>query len=360
MTSAAEGPPPQESPPVPSIRQRVAKRGGEVSERFGLVLAWILVIAVFSALQPDTFATTNNLKTILSTQAIPLFMALGLVPALAAREYDLSVGGVMGLSLVLVGYLNVTEHWPVGAAVAVALASGIAVGSINAFCIIVLEIESLVVTLGMGTLLAGAALGISSLPVSGVSQSLVNVSTHELGGVELVFFYGLILTAVLWYVLSHTPLGRYLYFVGEGRNVARLSGIRVDTIRAGALIASSTVCAVAGVLQAGLIGGADPTIGPTLVLPAFAAAFLGATAIIPGRFNAWGTFVAVYFLATGIVGLQLLGLSGWIEQVFYGAALILAVAVSRIGTLRGKRHGLRRRSRPAPGIPSSTEGVVSS
>jgi len=196
----------------------------------------------------------------------------------------------------------------------------------------------------MGTLLAGAALGISSLPVSGVSQTLVDVSTHEVAGVQLVFYYGLILTAVLGYVLFHTPLGRYLYFVGEGRSVARLSGIRVNAIRAGALIASSTVCAVAGVLQAGLIGGADPTIGPTLVLPAFAAAFLGATTIIPGRFNAWGTFVAVYFLATGIVGLQLLGLSGWIEQVFYGAALILAVALSRLGKLRGLRWRRLRRS----------------
>ena len=344
MSSTAEVPPAHEQTADQHDQQRLPKRAAALSERFGLVLVWIVVIVVFSALRPDTFATTNNLKTILSTQAIPLFMALGLVPALAAREFDLSVGGVMGLSLVLVGHLNVTEHWAIGPAVAVAVGAGIVVGAINAFCIIVLEIDSIVVTLGMGTLLAGAALGISSLPVSGVSQTLVDVSTHEVAGVQLVFYYGLLLTAVLGYVLFHTPLGRYLYFVGEGRSVARLSGIRVNAIRAGALIASSTVCAVAGVLQAGLIGGADPTIGPTLVLPAFAAAFLGATTIIPGRFNAWGTFVAVYFLATGIVGLQLLGLSGWIEQVFYGGALILAVALSRVGKLRGVRWGRFRRS----------------
>jgi ribose transport system permease protein len=354
MTSATQVPPAKGSEGSSSGRRAIRSRSSDLTHRFGLVLVWIVVIIVFSVLRPDTFATANNFKTILSTQAIPLFMALGLVPALAASEYDLSVGGVMGLSLVLVGYLNVTLHWAIGAAVAVALASGVVVGAINAFFIIVLEIESLVVTLGMGTLLAGAALGIQSLPVSGVSQSLVDVSTHEIAGIELVFYYGLIVTAVLWYVLSYTPVGRYLYFVGEGRNVARLSGIRVDAIRAGALIASSTVCAVAGVLQAGLIGGADPTIGPTLVLPAFAAAFLGATAIIPGRFNAWGVFVAVYFLATGIVGLQLLGLSGWIEQVFYGAALVLAVAVSRIINGRGRHRLFRRRSRGIPNIPTAT------
>jgi ribose transport system permease protein len=80
------------------------------------------------------------------------------------------------------------------------------------------------------------------------------------------------------------------------------------------------------------------------MLPAFAAAFLGATAISPGRFNPWGTFIAVYFLASGIVGLQLIGLSGWIEQVFYGAALILAVAASRLASRRDRPTWLSRAS----------------
>jgi ribose transport system permease protein len=303
---------------------------GQLAPRFGLLGVWLVVIVVFSIARPDTFLTTQNFETIFSTQAIPFIVALGLVPALTAGEYDLSVGGVMGLALVLVGYLNVEQGWSIGTAVAVAVTAGVVVGLVNAFFIVAVGIESLIVTLGMGTLLAGAALGISSLPVSGVSDGLVEISRTQLFGIQLVFYYGLALCTLLWYVLSHTPLGRYLYFVGEGRSVARLSGIRVDSIRVGALVAGSTIAAVAGVLQAGLLGGADPTIGPTMLLPAFAAAFLGATAIVPGRFNAWGTFVAVYFLATGIVGLQLLGLSGWIESVFYGSALILAVAASRL------------------------------
>ena len=324
----------------------------ELAPRLGLVGVWIIVIAVFALLRPDTFFTTQNLQTTLSTQAVPLMIALALTPGLAAGEYDLSVGGVMGLSLVLVGFLNVEQGWPIGTAVLVALAAGIAVGAINAFFIVAIGIESLVVTLGMGTLLAGVALGVQSLPVSGVSESLVEVSRTNLFGVQLVFYYGLALVLALWYVLSHTPLGRYIYFVGEGRTVARLSGIRVDAIRAGSLIAGSTISAAAGVFQAGLIGGADPTIGPTLLLPAFAAAFLGATAIVPGRFNPWGTFIAVYFLATGIVGLQLIGLSGWIEQVFYGAALILAVAASRLASKRDRPAWLSRKARIRPNAPT--------
>jgi ribose transport system permease protein len=330
----------------------------ELAPRLGLVGVWIIVIAVFALLRPDTFFTTQNLQTTLSTQAVPLMVALALIPGLAAGEYDLSVGGVMGLSLVLVGFLNVEQGWALLPAVLVALAAGIAVGAINAFFIVAIGIESLVVTLGMGTLLAGVALGIQSLPVSGVSESLVDVSRTNLFGIQLVFFYGLALVLVLWYVLSHTPLGRYLYFVGEGRNVARLSGIRVDAIRAGSLIAGSTISAAAGVFQAGLIGGADPTIGPTLLLPAFAAAFLGATAIVPGRFNPWGTFIAVYFLATGIVGLQLIGLSGWIEQVFYGAALILAVAASRLASKRDRPAWLNRTARIRPNTPAKGDSAA--
>jgi ribose transport system permease protein len=316
----------------------------DFGQRYALLLAWAAVIVVFGLLRPDTFMTTQNFQTIFSTQAIPLIVALGLVVSLTAGEYDLSAGSTMGFSLILVGYLNAEQGWPIGVALIVALLAAVLVGTINAFCIVWLGIDSIVATLGMGTFLAGMALAVSSLPISGVSAALTDASRHELFGLQMVFFYAVIVAAVLWYVLSYTPLGRYLFFVGANRNVARLSGIRVDLIRAGALIACSTIAGLAGILQAGLLGGADPTVGQSLLLPAFAAAYLGSTAILPGRFNAWGTFVGVYFLATGIVGLQLMGLSGWIEQVFYGAALVLAVALSRVETLRQAKSRLRRKA----------------
>jgi ribose transport system permease protein len=149
-------------------------------------------------------------------------------------------------------------------------------------------------------------------------------------GLPLAFFYGLALTVIIWYVFSYTPLGRYIYFVGVGSDMARLSGVPVNAVRAGSLIAGSFLAALAGVVLAGTIGAADPNVGSSFLLPAFAAVFLGSTAIQPGRFNPWGTFVAVYFLVTGITGLQLVGLSGWIEDVFYGGSLVIAVALSRL------------------------------
>jgi ribose transport system permease protein len=302
--------------------------------RFGILLVWLAIIVVFSALRPATFATTGNLQTILGSQAVLLIIALGLIFPLAAGEFDVSVSGTAGLSLTLVGWLNVIHGVPIGWCVLVALASGLLVGAVNAFFVVAARVESFIATLGMGTALAGVSLGINSQSTGGISQGFVNLSHRTLLGVPLAFYFGLGLCVVVWYLFAHTPLGRYLYFVGAGREVAQLSGINVDRTRATTFLVSGFVAALAGVILASWLGASDPNVSSTYLLPAFAAAFLGSTAIVPGRFNAWGTFVAVYFLVTGITGLELLGLAGWIEQVFYGASLVLAVAIARLGERR--------------------------
>jgi len=186
----------------------------------------------------------------------------------------------------------------------------------------------------MGTLLLGAAVGIDPVSTGGVSQLLVNATHTNILGLPLAFYYGVLLTVVAWYIFSYTPVGRYAYFVGAGRSVARLSGIPVNRIRAGSFIVAGFLSALAGVVLAGWVGASDPSVGGTYLLPAFAAAFLGSSVLKPGHFNPWGTFIAVYFLVTGVVGLELLGLASWIDQVFYGGSLILAVAISRLATRR--------------------------
>lgn len=306
--------------------------------RFGVVFAWLLTIAIFSILRPDTFFRFATAETIAGSQAVLLIIALGLLLPLSAGEFDLSVAGVTGLSLVLIGWLNVIHGWPIGAAIAVALGAGLTVGTVNAFFVVKLGVNSFITTLGAGTILTGVMLGTNTKSTGGISQNLVDAVHTRFLGFPLAFFYGLTLTIVIWYVMSHTPLGRYLYFVGGGRDVARLSGLKVDGIRAGALLASSLIAALAGVVLAGWLGASDVNAANSYLLSSFAAAFLGASVIQPGRFNAWGTLVAVYFLVTGITGLELLGLAGWIEFIFYGSSLILAVALSRTISLpRGAR-----------------------
>ena len=198
-----------------------------------------------------------------------------------------------------------------------------------------------VVTLGMGTLLQGVVLWISnSEPVSGISSDLVTwVVGASVPGIPVEFYYGLGLAIALWYLFERTPLGRRMLFVGRNREVARLTGIRVNYVRWGALTATGLISAFAGVLYAGTTGAADATSGLSYLLPAWAAAFLGATTIIPGQFNPWGALIAVYFLVTGINGLAILGVQTFVQSLFYGGALIIAVTLSQLARRRAARQG---------------------
>ena len=312
-----------------------AVAGPLLSDRYALIWAWIGVIILFSLLRPDTFATSANASSILSSQGVLVVVSLAVVLPLIVGEFDLSVGAVLGLAAITVAVLNVNAGVPIWIAALAGLATGVVVGSLNAFFIVVVGVDGLITTLGIGTLATGIGFALSDyVIVTGVDDALVNVVSDEVFGLPLSFYYGILLAAVMWFVLRYTPVGQHLLFVGRAREVARLSGLRVNRMRFGALVASGLISAFAGLLLAGTVGGADPTAGASFLLPAYSAAFLGATTINPGRFNPWGTVIAVYFLVTGISGLQLLGLSDWIQQVFYGASLVLAVTLSRLAELR--------------------------
>jgi ribose transport system permease protein len=304
----------------------------DVVQRVALPVAWLLLIAGFGIANPGVFLTAATFQTMLGSQAVLLVLTLALIVPLTAGDYDLSVAGVLTLSAMMVAILNVQHGWPIWAAIVAALAMGLLVGLVNGLIMVFFGIESLIVTLGMGTLLTGITLWASdSATISGISQGLVDyVIVKRFAGISLAFYYAIALCAILWWVLEYTSIGRRLLFVGRGRSVSKLSGVRVGRVRVGALMGSAVLAALAGVLYAGTSGGADPSSGSSLLLPAFAAAFLGATSIMPGRFNPWGTAIAVYFLVTGITGLQLMGVQSYVQQLFYGGALLVAVALSQL------------------------------
>jgi ribose transport system permease protein len=304
----------------------------DLVQRVALPVAWLLLIVGFGIANPGVFLTAATFQTMLGSQAVLLVLTLALIVPLTAGDYDLSVAGVLTLSAMMVAILNVQHGWPIWAAIVAALVMGLVVGLINGLIMVFFGIESLIVTLGMGTLLTGITLWASdSATISGISQTLVDyVIVKRFAGISLAFFYAIALCALLWWVLEYTSVGRRLLFVGRGRSVSKLSGVRVGRVRVGALMGSAALAALAGVLYAGTSGGADPSSGSTLLLPAFAAAFLGATSIMPGRFNPWGTAIAVYFLVTGITGLQLMGVQSYVQQLFYGGALLVAVALSQL------------------------------
>jgi ribose transport system permease protein len=307
-------------------------------ERFALVLVWATTIAVFGALRPESFLTWSNFSTILGSQAVVVIITLGLIIPLTAGDYDLSIASCLTLAGTVLAVLNVRHGVSILGAILAALAVGAAVGFVNGFFVIYFRINSLIVTLGIGTFIHGITLWLGDQQtISGVSEGLVTaVIVTRLLDVPLGFYYALALCTAIWYVLSYTALGRRLLFVGRGREVARLSGIRVDRIRWGCLVVSGIIGGMAGVIYVGTTAAADPSSGLTFLLPAFAAAFLGATSVNPGRFNPWGAMISVYFLVTGITGLSILGVSTFVQDLFYGGALVIAVMLSQL--VRGREE----------------------
>jgi ribose transport system permease protein len=299
--------------------------------RYSLVLVWLLMAIIFTLLTPSTFISRATFVIIFGSQSVLLVLTLALLVPLLAGEFDLSVASTLGLATTLIAVLNGQDGWSVGLCVAIAITAGVLVGLMNGFLVVRIGVDAIVATLGMGTFLLGIALWVSnSTTTGGISQSLINAASTQFLGLPLSFYYGIAIAAIFWYVTRQTPLGRHLTFVGQGREVAQLAGIRVERLRWGTFVVSGLLSALAGTILAGELGAFQASTSPTFLLPAFAAAFLGSTVVDPGRFNAWGSVVAVYFLITGITGLELLGFSGWIEQVFYGGTLMIAVTLSTL------------------------------
>ena len=310
-----------------------------VLEKYALILAWIALIVVFAFVAPSSFLQWPTFSSIIfGSQAVLVVLTLGLIIPLTAGDFDVSVAAVLTFSAMILAVLNAKMGLPLWQAVLACLAMGLIVGFLNAFFIIFFRIHSLIVTLGTASVIQGLILWISSSQtLSGVSPGLIDwVIVNRLFDIPLAFYYAMALGVIIWYVFEFTPIGRRLLFVGRGREVARLSGISVVRVRGVALVASSVIATLAGIINVGTTGGADPLSGLTFLLPAFAAAFLGATSIVPGRFNPLGSIIAVFFLVTGITGLNFLGVDTFVQNMFNGAALILAVSLSQL--VRGRKE----------------------
>lgn len=301
-------------------------------ERYALPLTFIVVIVVFSILKPDVFPTGDNASAILSTNAVLVVLTIGVLAPLTVGDLDISVASILGLSAMLMVILNTQNHLPVGYAVVIALGASAVVGLINGFFAVIVGIDALIVTLGTGSLALGVTAWMSdNNTITGLAQSLINVVVQDqILGVSVEFYYSIAICVFVFYLLRYTPLGRRMLIVGQAREVARLSGINVGRVRIGSLLFSAFLAGIAGILYAGTSGSAQPAGGSELLLPAYAAAFLGSTTLTPGRFNPFGSLIAVYFLATGIVGLELLGAQNFVQQIFYGAALLVAVVASTL------------------------------
>lgn len=299
--------------------------------RLALPIILLAFIAFFSVARPDTFFTVGNAETILITQSVLAILAIATILPLIIGEFDLSVAANLGLGAILVTGLPSKEGWDFLPALLVALSVCTLVGVTNGLLVARIGINALIVTLGMSSIITGAVLWYSGGVIisRGIPTQLTALGDDGPAGIPLPIIYLVIIVAVVWYLLEQTPFGRYLYAIGGSKSAARLSGLRVKLLTVVAFAASGFLAGIAGVLASATLGSGNPNVGPPLLLAAFAAAFLGATSIKPGSYNVLGTVFGVFTIATGVVGLQLMGVAFYIEPVFQGAALIVAVAATR-------------------------------
>jgi ribose transport system permease protein len=313
----------------------------------GIVLLIGFVI-YFSIRLPDTFPTRATITSIAGDQSITLVLALGLLVTLAVGQFDLSAAQNLGMSAVVCATLMTTHHMSPVVAVALTLLIGLAVGVVNAFLVAVIGVESLIATLGMSSVLLALAGLLSNYQFVGpVPDGFQNFANREVFGFPIVAGYALLLSIVVWYVLEHTPVGRRAYAVGANPEASRLAGVRTTWYVAGSLVVTALFATIAGILVTAKIGSVAPTLGPAYLLPSFAACFLATTQIKPGRFNVWGTVVALVLLATGVKGLQLLGGKLWVTDMFNGLALIVAVSAAVLSAKRTPRVAQRKRIKRA-------------
>jgi ribose transport system permease protein len=257
----------------------------------------------------------------------------------------------------VVAWLLVNHGVPVVPAIVLTVLVGALIGLINGLLVVRARIDSFIATLGMSSVLLALIAWLSnSEQILGLSNGFQGIANDQIFGITLPVYLMLALAFVVWYVLERTPLGRRVYATGGNTDAARLAGVRTSLVVIGALVACGAIAAASGILVSAELGAGDPTIGPAYLLPAFSAVFLGSTQFKGGRFNVWGTVLAVYVLATGVKGLQLAGAPVWIPDLFNGAALLLAVGLARYQGAAHRTGAIQRLLRMrGPSTPTHAE-----
>src|SRR6202453_1270531 len=328
-------------------KRRTVRLAATLSFRnIGAVYVWIVLILIFTIWKPSIFPTAQTAKSILNQYAITGLAALSVVMPLAAGIFDLSIGSPIGFAGVSVGWSLNTLKLPPTAAILLTLVAGLTIGLFNSLVVVRMRIDSFIGTLATGSIIAALTLWVSGdqIITGKLSGSFMNFAGPDPAGIHLHVLYMLVAMLVLGYVLEQTVFGRRIYAAGYGPEVARLIGIRVTRLRTVSLLCSGVLGSFAGIALAAQLGSADPTTGSEYLIPAFSAAFVGATQFRHGRFNPWGTVVAVLMIGTGSVGLLLAGTQQWMPQVFQGAVLIVAVGITGIQRkrLRTSEQAVRR------------------
>ena len=303
--------------------------------RFGsLLLLWLIALAIFAVRAP-AFFTLANFTSILQFSTMLALVTLGqtFVVLAGGGGIDLSVGGTVSLSGLLIAFL-MKQGMPALVAGTVGILFGGMLGSINGLIITRLRLLPLIVTLGTYYAYNGLALALTGgSPVTGLPSSF---SILGQGAVFAIPLHSLLFVmptfVVLIFILTQTPLGRWVYATGNNEKASRLLGLPVNAIRLGVYINSGVLAALAGLVADSWLLSARPNIGENLELLSLTATLLGGTSIFGGSGGLAGSLVAVLFFTSLQVGLQMLDINNIWQLGIVGLLLIGTVLLDR--TLR--------------------------
>jgi ribose transport system permease protein len=312
------------------VRHAVALRAGlAIGRNYGTVVILIVLVVVF-ALSTDAFFTLRNMQNVLIVQAITALMAFGVMFPLIVGEFDLSAGYMIGFLAMLGAFLSGHGAGAFAVIFVMIIAGGL-IGLFNGVLTQRVGISSFIATLGVGIMLQGFTQGTSGGKVlfSNIPAVVTTIGGSYAGPLAISVWIVLGFAAILYYVLEQTPLGRSWYAVGGSERVAFLAGLRTSKLKIAAFMIEGLLVGCASVLALGQSGSANPGFGPDLLLPAYAAVFLGVTTYRAGRYNVVGSIAGILLLAVGFNGLSLLGVPFWVQPIFNGGVLLLAVVVAR-------------------------------
>ena len=318
------------TPAAPPARPGLLHR-----REFG-TLAGLLALCVALWIATPHFLTLSNLVNVLEQSAIIGIVAVGMTFVILTAGIDLSVGSIVALSGVAMG-ITFQAGLPIGLAAAAGLAVGLACGLLNGALITIGRLPPFIATLGMMSVARGGALMISDgRPISGYPEGFRGLATGDVLGLPLPVLVMLATYGLAHFVLTRTTLGRYTYAIGGNEEAAELSGIAVKGFKTAVYGIAGLLSAVTALLLVARLNSAQPIAGIMYELDAIAAVVIGGTSLMGGSGSVIGTLVGALIMSVLRNGLNLLGVSSYLQQVAIGAVIIVAVLVD---------VALRRRAR---------------
>lgn len=311
---------PAETAPVSRLARMASFR-----RQFGVILAFVLLV-VLASLVSDRFLTIPNLLNVLRQVSIVGILATGQTFVVLTAGIDLSVGSILGVSVVLVArYLDIRGMM---VAIPLALGAGATIGLVNGLAIANAGIPPFIMTLGTLSFVRGLAFIITGgIPIPILDDNYYFLGNGRIAGVPIPALILLTTLAVSFITLHYTPFGRCLYAIGSNEDAARLSGVPVRRFKAVAYMISGLLAALAGLVYSSQLSVGTPVAGQAYELDAIAAVVVGGTSLFGGRGSVLGTFVGTLIIGVLANVLNLTGVDPYVQQLFKGALIVVAVYV---------------------------------